>query len=64
MARGPRVLDSTSPSTVRVTREARGRERAPVDEAGGGREHLVLAGLVRCTLPSIDYSGASAQGST
>ena len=43
----------------RTTRSARGGSAISADEAWAA-EHLVLAGLVRCTLSSLDYSAARA----
>ncbi|MBA3375940.1 MAG: OsmC family protein [Actinobacteria bacterium] len=43
----------------RTARSARGGSAISVDEAWAA-EHLVLAGLVRCTLSSLDYSAERA----
>ena len=43
----------------RTTRSARGGSAIPADEAWAA-EHLVLAGLVRCTLSSLDHSAGRA----
>jgi len=39
----------------RTARSGRGGSAIPANETWGA-EHLVLAGLVRCTLSSLDYS--------
>jgi organic hydroperoxide reductase OsmC/OhrA len=43
----------------RTARSGRGGSAIPTDEAWSS-EHLVLAGLVRCTLTSLDYSARQA----
>jgi organic hydroperoxide reductase OsmC/OhrA len=43
----------------RTARSGLGGSSIPVDEAWSS-EHLVLAGLVRCTLASLDYSARRA----
>ncbi len=60
MAATARVLEfDVTVDRERVARSGRGGRAIPPDE-GWAAEHLVLAGLVRCTLSSLDYSAERA----
>ena len=56
MAAAARVLEfEVTVDRYRTARSGLGGREIPADEAWSS-EHLVLAGLVRCTLASLDYS--------
>ena len=56
MATAARVLEfDVTVDRDRIARSGRGGAALPPDESWSA-EHLVLAGLVRCTLSSLDYS--------
>ena len=60
MAVTARVLEfDVTVDRDRTARSGRGGAAISVDERGAA-EHLVLAGLVRCTLSSLDYSAERA----
>lgn len=60
MAVTPRVLEyDVSVDHNRTAKGGRGGDAISADEAWAA-EHLVLAGLVRCTLSSLDYSAGRA----
>ena len=60
MAVAARVLEfDVTVDRDRSARSGRGGSAIPADEAWSS-EHLVLAGLVRCTLASLDYSARRA----
>ena len=60
MATTARVLDfDVTVDSDRTARSGRGGNPIPRDE-NWSSEHLVLAGLVRCTLTSLDYSARRA----
>ena len=60
MAVTARVLEfDVTVDRDRTARSGRGGQAIPPDEAWSA-EHLVLAGLVRCTLSSLDYSAKRA----
>lgn len=61
MAVTARVLEfDVTVDRDRTARSGRGGSAIPADEAWSA-EHLVLAGLVRCTLSSLDYSADRAE---
>ncbi len=60
VAVSPRVLEyDVTVDRDRTARSGRGGSANPAEEAWTA-EHLVLAGLVRCTLSSLDYSAERA----
>lgn len=60
MAATARVLEfDVTVDRDRTARSGLGESPIPADEAWSS-EHLVLAGLVRCTLASLDYSARQA----
>ncbi len=60
MATTARVLEfDVSIDRERTARSERGGNAIPAEESWSS-EHLVLAGLVRCTLASLDYSAKRA----
>lgn len=60
MATSPRILEfDVSVDRDRIVRSSRGGSSIAPDEAWSA-EHLVLAGLVRCTLTSVDHQARRA----